>query len=163
MGWVEAIVVFLRALLRDRAELAAENLALRQQLAILEQRSKQPRLRKRDRIFWVWLSRLWGGWRNGSRRSRVHNRRIGVRHRPPAARTRLRAVRASAPMDSSALVPIPRGRRETQGPHRTTQIQSHRDREHAYRAHRMHALIKLGNEEQQRDEQNHVVVELRCG
>ncbi len=64
MGWVKVIVVFLRALLRDRAELAAENLALRQQLAILEQRSKRPRLRKRDRIFWVWLSRLWRGWRS---------------------------------------------------------------------------------------------------
>ena len=54
---------FIRALLRDRAELAAENLALRQQLAILEQTVKCPRLRKRDRIFWVWLSRLWAGWR----------------------------------------------------------------------------------------------------
>ena len=64
MGWVETIVVFLRALLRDHAALAAENLALRQQLAILEQRLKRPRLRKRDRIFWVWLSRMWGGWRS---------------------------------------------------------------------------------------------------
>ena len=57
------MVLFLRTLLRDRAELAAENLALRQQLAILEQTAKRPRLRKRDRIFWVWLSRLWAGWR----------------------------------------------------------------------------------------------------
>ena len=47
MRWVEMIVVFLRALLGDRAELAAENLALRQQLSILEQRSKRPRLRNR--------------------------------------------------------------------------------------------------------------------
>jgi hypothetical protein len=45
-------------------ELAAENLALRQQLAVLEQRSKRPRLRKRHRIFWVWLSRRWNGWRS---------------------------------------------------------------------------------------------------
>ncbi len=64
MGWVETIVVFLRALLRNRAELAAENLALRQQLAILEQCSKRPRLRKRDRIFWAWLSRFWSNWRS---------------------------------------------------------------------------------------------------
>ena len=56
------ILRFLRALLRNRADLAAENLALRQQLAILEQTAKHPRLRKRDRIFWVWLSRLWAGW-----------------------------------------------------------------------------------------------------
>ena len=58
------IVLFLRTLMRDRAGLAAENLALRQQLAILEQRSKRPRLRKRDRIFWAWLSRLWSNWRS---------------------------------------------------------------------------------------------------
>ena len=31
---------------------------LRQQLAVLVQRSKRPRLRKRDRIFWAWLSRF---------------------------------------------------------------------------------------------------------
>jgi transposase InsO family protein len=58
------ILVYLGALFRRQAELAAENLALRQQLAILEQRAKRPRLRKRDRIFWVWLSRLWTGWRS---------------------------------------------------------------------------------------------------
>ena len=64
MGWIQIIDVFLRALLRDRTELAAENLALRQQLAVLEHKSKRPRLRKRDRIFWVWLSRLWSNWRS---------------------------------------------------------------------------------------------------
>jgi len=58
------IFIFLRALSRRQAGLAAENLALRQQLAVLEHRSKRPRLRKRDRIFWVWLSRLWTGWRS---------------------------------------------------------------------------------------------------
>ncbi len=56
--------VLIRSIVADRAELAAENLALRQQLAILEQRSKQPRLRKRDRIFWTWLSRFWSNWRS---------------------------------------------------------------------------------------------------
>lgn len=60
MWWLRTIALFLRTLLRDRAELAAENLALRQQLAVLERQSKRPRLRKRDRIFWAWLSRLWG-------------------------------------------------------------------------------------------------------
>ncbi len=64
MGWVHVIFVSLWAVLRSQAELAAENLALRQQLAILEQCSKRPRLRKRDRIFWAWLSRLWPNWRS---------------------------------------------------------------------------------------------------
>ena len=58
------IFIFLRSLLRSQAELAAENLALRQQLAVLEQPARRPRLRKRDRIFWAWLSRLWSNWRS---------------------------------------------------------------------------------------------------
>jgi hypothetical protein len=48
----------------SQAELAAENLALRQQLAVLGHKSKRPRLWKRDRIFWIWLSRLWAGRRS---------------------------------------------------------------------------------------------------
>ncbi len=64
MGWIQMIFVFLRSLLRSQAGLAAENLALRQQLAILEHKSKRPRLRTRDRIFWTWLSRLCPNWRS---------------------------------------------------------------------------------------------------
>ncbi len=58
------IVVLLRALLRDCAELAAENLTIRQQLAVLERTMKRPWLCNRDRIFWTWLSRLWSNWRS---------------------------------------------------------------------------------------------------
>ena len=64
MGPIRILLLFFRGVLRDRTELAAENLALRQQLAILQQKSKTPRLRRRDRIFWVWLSRIWAGWRS---------------------------------------------------------------------------------------------------
>ena len=64
MGVVRVIVVLFRAFLLTRAALAAENLALRQQLAVLQVSVKHPRLRKRDRVFWVWLSRLWSGWRS---------------------------------------------------------------------------------------------------
>ena len=64
MSLLRMIILILRTLLPDRAELAAENLALRQQLAILEQHSKRPRLRKRDRMFWAILSRIWAGWRS---------------------------------------------------------------------------------------------------
>lgn len=52
--------------LRSRAELHAEILALRHQLLVL-QRSTQGRrvqFRAMDRVFWVWLSRLWQGWRS---------------------------------------------------------------------------------------------------
>ena len=64
MSVFQMVAVFLRSLLRTQTELTAENLALRQQLAILEHNSKRPRLRKPDRIFWAWLSRLWPNWRS---------------------------------------------------------------------------------------------------
>ena len=64
MGPIHMIFVFIGALFRRQAELAAENLALRQQLAVLEHKSKRPRLRKRDRIFWAILSRAWRDWRS---------------------------------------------------------------------------------------------------
>lgn len=64
MGVVQLFFVFLRSILRNQAELAAENLALRQQLAILKQKTELPRLRPRDRVFWVWLSKLWPKWRS---------------------------------------------------------------------------------------------------
>ena len=44
--------------------LIIENFALRQQLAIMKQSVRRPKIRKRDRLFWVILSRLWNGWKN---------------------------------------------------------------------------------------------------
>ena len=61
MGILRIIVVFLQGLLSSRTALAAENLALRQQLAVLRQSVKRPKLRPRDRLFWVVLSHLWMG------------------------------------------------------------------------------------------------------
>jgi len=52
--------------LRARVALHAEILALRHQLLVL-QRSKRFHklpLGLADRVFWVWLSRLWNGWRS---------------------------------------------------------------------------------------------------
>ena len=53
----------IRSSLKNRTELALENLALRQQLAILNRKRPQPRLRKRDRLFWACLSAIWQKWR----------------------------------------------------------------------------------------------------
>ena len=63
MGVLQAAWLFVRGSFAGRATLMAENLALRQQLLILQRSVGRPRLRKRDRIFWVWLSGLWNGWR----------------------------------------------------------------------------------------------------
>ncbi|MBU2455079.1 MAG: hypothetical protein KJ668_17370 [Proteobacteria bacterium] len=46
------------------SRLAIENLALRQQLAVMKQSIRRPKIRKRDRFFWVILSRLWNDWEN---------------------------------------------------------------------------------------------------
>ena len=54
----------LRGFLLSRSALAAENLALRQQVAVYKQSVKRPKLRLRDRIFWVLLSRLWSNWQS---------------------------------------------------------------------------------------------------
>ena len=56
--------MFVRNILRSRADLALENLALRQQLAVLQRSVKRPRLCQRDRIFWVLLSRMWKNWQS---------------------------------------------------------------------------------------------------
>jgi putative transposase len=52
------------SLLRSRAAMATENLALRQQLATLKRKRQRPRLRRCDRIFWVLLKCLWRDWRS---------------------------------------------------------------------------------------------------
>ena len=51
-----------RTLFADRTTLALENLALRQQVAVLKSRRPRPRLSVADRLFWVWLRRVWAGW-----------------------------------------------------------------------------------------------------
>jgi len=49
-------------LLRARGSLLLENLALRQQLAVLKRRHPRPRLDLLDKLFWVAVRRFWSGW-----------------------------------------------------------------------------------------------------
>ena len=44
-------------------QVALENLALRQQLAVYKKMVTRPKLLSSDRLFWVALSRVWAGWR----------------------------------------------------------------------------------------------------
>src|SRR2546426_10632325 len=62
--WLGILLGTLRSTVRTHRELALENLALRQQLAVWKARQPRPRLTAMDRIFWVVLSRLWKSWRN---------------------------------------------------------------------------------------------------
>src|ERR1019366_9159052 len=59
---LEAIIGAVVAALRARANLVAETLALRQQLAVLRRQTSRPQLRPVDRAFWVVLSRAWSRW-----------------------------------------------------------------------------------------------------
>ena len=50
------------ASLRSREDLILENLALRQQLLVLDAREPRPRMGVADKVFWLALCRLWPGW-----------------------------------------------------------------------------------------------------
>src|SRR5882672_7328981 len=50
-------------LFRGRRKLLLENLALRQQLAVLKRRHPRPRLLAFDKFFWVLARRFWSGWK----------------------------------------------------------------------------------------------------
>jgi putative transposase len=61
-----ACLAAIRASVRDRADVAAEILALRHQLAVLRRTApKRPHLSVVDRGAWVLLSRCWARWRQG--------------------------------------------------------------------------------------------------
>src|ERR671937_1677585 len=62
--YVLLLLALLRATVCSRADLAAENLLLRQQLAVLTRPTrKRPRLRTRDKLFWVVVRALRHDWR----------------------------------------------------------------------------------------------------
>ncbi|MCH8315924.1 MAG: hypothetical protein IIA64_08125 [Planctomycetes bacterium] len=58
------LISLVRLFFRSHTEIVAENLALRHQLIVLQRSIKRPRFTTRDRIFRVWLSRLWKNWRS---------------------------------------------------------------------------------------------------
>lgn len=59
-----AILTLIRLASSSQVELAVENLALRQQLNVLRRAVPRPKLERRDRLFWVALSRLWRRWKD---------------------------------------------------------------------------------------------------
>jgi putative transposase len=65
-GALELLLLIARALVlacRGHHELVLENLALRQQVRTLQRAVKRPRLRGRDRAFWILLAHCWKRWR----------------------------------------------------------------------------------------------------
>src|SRR5882672_10953793 len=59
-----SVLAMLRGVVRSRAALHLEILALRHQLQVLQRsRPRRLHLAKADRWFWAWLSASWSGWR----------------------------------------------------------------------------------------------------
>src|SRR5262249_2205080 len=54
---------FLILVFSGHKQVALENIALRHQLAVFTREKRQPRLRNRDRLFWIGLKKLWKDWR----------------------------------------------------------------------------------------------------
>ena len=63
MVFISALFLLIRSLILPRTALVAENLALRQQLAVLNRKVHRPKLHRRDRFFWAILSQFWKNWR----------------------------------------------------------------------------------------------------
>jgi len=55
---------FLAAVLKSRAALQAENLALRHQLCVYRRSVKRPKVKPADRIMWSLLAKAWTGWKD---------------------------------------------------------------------------------------------------
>ena len=58
-----AVLASFARLFHARGSLLLENLALRQQLAVLKRRRSRPRLRFADRMFWLLARRFWSEWK----------------------------------------------------------------------------------------------------
>ncbi len=57
------ILEFLHDLVRPRRDLVLENLALRQQILVLQRTNPKPPFSALDRLFWVLLCHWWSEWR----------------------------------------------------------------------------------------------------
>src|SRR5262245_24759898 len=55
---------FLVLVFSGHKQVAPENIALRHQLSVYIREKKQPRLRDRDRLFWIALKKIWKDWRS---------------------------------------------------------------------------------------------------
>ena len=61
--WLSIFIPWFRSVFQTQGELALENLALRQQLAVMKFQQPRPKLSMGDRRFWLFLSRYWSDWR----------------------------------------------------------------------------------------------------
>jgi putative transposase len=98
-------------------QLALENLALRQQLAVYKRTTNRPRLRRSDRLLWGWLSRVWPAWRQALvivapatvlswQRRRFRRHWATLSGRPPAGRPPIDAAIKALVRSMAAANPL---------------------------------------------------------
>ena len=64
-GWFALFLAEASLVVKTRAALQLENVALGHQIAVLQRSAnKRPQLHAADRLLWVWVSRVWAGWRS---------------------------------------------------------------------------------------------------
>ena len=64
MLFLRLLAAFVVGSLKSQHQLVLENLALRQQVTMLRQSVRRPRVSMADRLFWILYSRYVNGWRN---------------------------------------------------------------------------------------------------
>src|SRR2546428_961510 len=98
-------------------QLALENLALRQQLAVYKRTVNRPKLQRSDRLLWVWLSRVWPAWRQALvivapatvlswQRRRFRRHWATLSGRPPAGRPPIDAAIKALVRSMAAANPL---------------------------------------------------------
>ena len=63
MSILTLVITFWGSIFKSQRQLRHENLALRQQVAMLQQSVKRPRATVADKVFWILFSRCVDGWR----------------------------------------------------------------------------------------------------
>ena len=76
MSTLLSVYACLRAMLKERRDLALENLALHQQLAVVKRSQRRLKIKQRDRLFWLALTNLVWLARSAGHRKTCHRRRL---------------------------------------------------------------------------------------
>src|SRR5437868_12675411 len=61
---IMVVIRFVILVFGGHKQVALENAALRQQLAVFKRDVKRPRLHRRDRLFWIGLRTIWKEWKS---------------------------------------------------------------------------------------------------
>jgi hypothetical protein len=108
-----ALVVQFRNAFADRRDVLLENAALRQQLAIYQRTGKRAPLTSADRLFWVWLCRIWHA---GARPSSSSNQK------PSSVRKSATFASAFGARIVGRMVSLERNHVHAQGPRATRRV-----------------------------------------